>query len=101
MKIHYALNGGWGSPKTRCNRWTDDVKLTDNKSKVTCKQCLKKQKQQDMQQTLFPHKEWWQNKNASQRYALMKKYSVKSVTDKLIKRMYYGEAENELKQQYD
>lgn len=44
-----------------------------------------------MQTNIFPHKEWWQNKNAPDRYALMKKYSIQSVTDKLIKRMYTKE----------
>ena len=44
-----------------------------------------------MQQTLFPWKEWWQNKNAPDRFMLMNKYNIKQVNDKLIKRMYEKE----------
>lgn len=37
------------------------------------------------------HIDWWQSLGASQRFPLMKKYNIKSVSDKLIKRMWKGE----------
>lgn len=35
--------------------------------------------------------DWWQSLEASQRFHLMKRYSIRSVSDKLIKRMWKGE----------
>lgn len=37
------------------------------------------------------HIDWWQSLTGSQRFPLMKKYNIKSVNDKLIKRMWRGE----------
>lgn len=37
------------------------------------------------------HIDWWQSLEASQRFHLMKRYSIRSVSDKLIKRMWKGE----------
>lgn len=34
---------------------------------------------------------WWQTLPAAERYMLMRKYSVKKVSDKLIKKMWKGE----------
>jgi hypothetical protein len=38
--------------------------------------------------------EWWQLLNASDRFPLMRKYEVKQVTDKLIKKIWLGEIKN-------
>ena len=35
--------------------------------------------------------EWWQSLSATDRFPLMRKYDVKQVTDKLIKKMWLGE----------
>ena len=35
--------------------------------------------------------EWWQKKNAADRFMLMNKYNIKSVNNKLIRRMYNKE----------
>lgn len=35
--------------------------------------------------------QWWQSLPATDRFPLMRKYGVKQVTDKLIKRMWLGE----------
>ena len=37
---------------------------------------------------------WWQSLSATDRFPLMKKYDVKQVTDKLIKKMWLGEVAN-------
>ena len=44
-----------------------------------------------MQKSLFPFKDWWQNKNAPDRFMLMNKYSVKTINDKELKKMYNKE----------
>ena len=38
--------------------------------------------------------EWWQSLPAPDRFPLMRKYEVKQVTDKLIKKMWLGEVAN-------
>lgn len=38
--------------------------------------------------------EWWQSLPATDRFPLMRKYEVKQVTDKLIKKMWLGEVAN-------
>ena len=38
--------------------------------------------------------EWWQLLPATDRFFLMRKYEVKQVTDKLIKKMWLGEVVN-------
>ena len=35
--------------------------------------------------------DWWQTLSATERFHLMKKYEVKQVNDKLIRRMWLGE----------
>jgi hypothetical protein len=37
------------------------------------------------------YKEWWQSLSGPNRFLLMRKYGIKQVSDKLIKRMYMGE----------
>jgi hypothetical protein len=37
------------------------------------------------------YKEWWQSLSAADRFPLMRKYDVKQVNDKFIKRMWRGE----------
>ena len=39
--------------------------------------------------------EWWQSLPATERFPLMRKYEVKQVTDKLIKKMWLGEVVND------
>lgn len=42
VKVHYAINGEWGSERVNCHRYfTTDVRHTGNQSEVTCKWCLK------------------------------------------------------------
>ena len=38
-----------------------------------------------------PHLDWWHSLTASEHFALMRKYEVKQVNNKLIKRMWSGE----------
>lgn len=41
-KVHYAPSGEWGQSRVACNRYyTTDFFNTGNKSKATCKHCLK------------------------------------------------------------
>ena len=41
-------------------------------------------------------KDWWKYTSASERFSLMRKYDVKQVNDKLIKKMWRGEFLNAL-----
>lgn len=42
QRTHYSMYGEWGSTKVNCGRYfTTDVMHTDDKHKVTCKNCLK------------------------------------------------------------
>ena len=40
-------------------------------------------------------RDWWQSLSASERFPLMRKYEVKQVNDKLIKKMWRGEFLND------
>lgn len=42
FKFHYASSGEWGGSRVNCGRYyTTDVAHTGDKSKVTCKHCLR------------------------------------------------------------
>ena len=94
----FQQDGNWH--ELTCGNDSQHLPLTGNEvnGKVVLK-CVECDYIQDYIPSIIfgnDYKSWWQSLSASDRFPLMKKYDIKQVNDKLIKRMWRGEFLNGL-----